>query len=223
MKVVLIPGMDGTGVLFDGFIKHVPSGVEVLNVPLIQSPDYGYEDQAKYVLSKIGEKPFVLVAESYSGMVAYHVYKMGSENLKAIVFAASFLACPSALVKYASFMPIALLKNGLIPRSLVGRFLFGQFYSKELVSSFYDALNSVDTKVLKRRLRQIEKLSEPEETIQIPCTYIRPKGDNLVSKSSIKSFQKLCEKLHVCEVEGTHFVLQTNPGECWKLIKSACF
>lgn len=44
MKVVLIPGMDGTGALFKPFIDVAPTGIEVVCLPLLQDPDVGYEE-----------------------------------------------------------------------------------------------------------------------------------------------------------------------------------
>lgn len=75
MKVVLIPGMDGTAILFDPLIEQAPAGVEIIRLPLIQSSDAGYQEQARDVISRIGEEPIVLVAESYSGMIAYQMLR----------------------------------------------------------------------------------------------------------------------------------------------------
>jgi surfactin synthase thioesterase subunit len=211
MKVVLIPGMDGTGTLFDPFIESVPTGIEVISLPLLQRSDAGYEDQARHIIGSIGEQPIVLVAESYSGMVAYNMLKMGCSNIQHVVFAASFITRPSGLVSIAQYLPVGLLKSRAFLGSLVGTLLFGKFSTPELVELFYGSLNSVSNNVLKSRMYQIAKLPVPRMPISVPCTYIRPKGDKLVSKRAIEPFQNLCQKLSVYEVDGTHFVLQTNP------------
>lgn len=219
MKVVLIPGMDGTAILFDPLIAQAPVGAEIVRLPLIQSSDAGYQEQASDVISRIGQEPVVLVAESYSGMVAYQMLAMECKNIKHVVFAASFISRPSWMAAIAGYAPVAFLKSRMIPKSVVGKILFGQFSSDSLVESFYRSLLSVENKVISHRLRQIATLQEPTIPIKVPCTYIRPRGDRLVSKRSIEPFRNLCEKLSVCEVEGTHFVLQTNPQACWQIIQ----
>ena len=219
MKVVLIPGMDGTAILFDPLIEQAPAGVEIVKLPLIQSSDAGYQEQARDVISRIGEEPLVLVAESYSGMVAYQMLRMECKNIRHVVFAASFISRPSWMAAIARFTPVAILKSRAIPKSLVGRVLFGRFSSDSLIECFYRSLLAVEDKVISHRLRQIATLEEPTIPIKVPCTYIRPRGDRLVSKRSIEPFKNLCEKLSVCEVEGTHFVLQTNPQACWQIIQ----
>jgi pimeloyl-ACP methyl ester carboxylesterase len=97
MKVVLIPGLVGTGLLFDPFIAQAPAGIEVIRLPLGQSPDYGYEDHARQIMGITGGEPFVLVAESYSGMIAYQMLKMGCSNTKHIIFCCQ-LHLPSIFV-----------------------------------------------------------------------------------------------------------------------------
>ena len=221
MKVVLIPGMDGTGALFDPFIESAPVGIEVISLPLIQRSYAGYEDQARHIIGSIGDQPVVLVAESYSGMVAYNMLKIGCSNIQHIVFAASFISRPSRLASIAKYLPVGILKNRAVPEVLVGRLLFGGFSTPQLIKLFYGSLNSVDNDILKSRICQIAMLPVPSMPINVPCTYIRPKGDILVSKRAIESFQNLCQKLAVCEVDGTHFVLQTNPGQCWQVVQSA--
>ncbi len=219
MKVVLLPGMDGTGILSDPFIAQSPSGIDVVSVPLIQSADYDYEDHARYVISQISDAPIVLVAQSYSGMIAYHMLGMGCKNIKHVVFAASFISRPSSVSLLAGYLPISLIKRRLVPRKFVGRILFGRFSSPGLLDCFYQALDQVNDKVLRQRLTQIAGLKDPDEVITVPCTYIRPKNDNLVSKSALNSFKKVCDGLAIREVAGTHFVLQTNPRECWEIIQ----
>ena len=219
MKVVLIPGMDGTGFLFAPFIEVAPAGIEVISLPLLQRADADYDDQAKHIIASIGEEPIVLVAESYSGMVAYSMLKMGLPNIRHIVFAASFLGRPSALALWARHIPVALLKSNIVPKFILSKLLFGHFRKEKLVSLFDKALHAVSSETLSFRLNQIAMLPNPSIPIDIPCTYIRPTGDNLVSNRAIKVFQRLCRNLEIKEVDGTHFVLQTNPEMCWLVIQ----
>ncbi|GAD76617.1 alpha/beta fold hydrolase [Vibrio azureus] len=220
MKIVLIPGMDGTGLLFAPFIEVVPDEIEVISLPLLQRSDADYHDQAQHIIANIGEDPIVLIAESYSGMVAYSMLQIGSPNIKHIIFVASFLECPSRLAQFAKYLPLTVLKRNILPKPILSKLLFGQFSDTRLVSLFNKSLNSVSEHVLKSRINHIAKLNDHTIEIEVPCSYIRPKNDNLVSKRALEAFKRRCQKLVIHEVEGTHFVLQTNPTKCWQIIQN---
>lgn len=132
MKVVLIPGLDGTGSLFKPFIETAPAELDVVSVPLLQNSEAGYEDQAKHVIDRISNEPIVLVAESYSGMVAYSMLEMGCSNIRHIIFAASFISVPSRLALVAKHVPVSVLKSRFSPKSIVGKLLFGCHSDPEL-------------------------------------------------------------------------------------------
>ncbi len=211
--------MDGTSLLFEPLIAHVPAGFKVTPLSLRQEPYLSYTDQAEHILSKIESENTIIVAESYSGRVAYDIAQIQPERIKHIVFAASFLTRPSTLARIAPFLPLQLLKNGIIPSPIIGRLAFGRDRSNRLTELLEASLHQVDTAVLRHRLKQISTLQIPTKTIEIPCTYIRARSDNLVSAKAVESFKDICSNLTIREVAGSHFILQTNPRACWKAIR----
>ena len=46
LKIVLLPGLDGTGKLFAPFLKIAPAGIELLPIKLVQKP-ISYKEQAE--------------------------------------------------------------------------------------------------------------------------------------------------------------------------------
>ncbi len=211
--------MDGTGSLFEPFVACAPSGYEVTPLPLRQEPYLSYMDQAEHILSGIGSEDIIIVAESYSGRIAYEIARKQIANIRHIVFAASFLSGPSALARIAPLLPPQILKSRVIPSPILGKLAFGRARSKALTALLKESLNKVDNSVLHHRLKQISKLRLPDRKIDIPCTYIRPRSDRLVSPRAIKTFKKVCPDLAIRELEGCHFILQTNPHECWKIVQ----
>lgn len=215
----MLPGMDGTGILFDPFLEHAPPGVPIEVVRLPQTADGEYSEHAKYVQGLIGDTQVVLVAESYSGMIAYELVKMGCPGIKHIIFAASFISRPSLLARLGRHVPIELARSNAVPRAIAGRVLFGKGNHQALIEHLYRALNSVDASVLRKRLQQIASIPEPKHRISTPCTYIRPSHDLFISTSALNAFAVLCDSLAVHEVDGTHFILQTNPVRCRQIIQ----
>jgi len=211
--------MDGTGLLFEPFMAYAPAGFKVIPLSLRQEPHLSYSDQAEHILSKIGSGKTVIVTESYSGRVAYEIAQKSPERIKHIVFAASFLSRPSALARLAPLLPLQLLKSGITPSPIIGRLAFGRDRSDRLTELLEESLHQVDNTVLRHRLKQVSTLQLPAKKIEIPCTYIRAKSDNLVSSKAVESFKEICPNLSIKEVEGGHFILQTNPRDCWQAIR----
>jgi hypothetical protein len=87
--VVLLPGADGTAELFKRFIKELPTNVEVT---------LDYEQLAELAFELPQEKPYIIIAESYSGPVATTLATRSAGDLRAIVLVASFVARPLGLL-----------------------------------------------------------------------------------------------------------------------------
>ena len=221
MNITLLPGLDGTGHLFSFLRRHIPSSIPVEQYGLLQVKGMSYRDQAEDILARLNkDKAYILIAESYSGRIAYEMSLMAKNGqIRHIVFAASFLGKPSYLSQLASLLPIALVKKQWIPKVLVSGFLFG-WHQREVTQVFYKALHETDSGVLRYRLEQVSKLKLPNQILSVPCTYIQAKHDNLVSPKAVEDFKVCCPELTVHQVPGKHFILQTQALECWKIIES---
>lgn len=211
--------MDGTGKLFNPLIELLP---EFLNLHVIclnslhSSEPYG---QASEIASSIGKEEIIILAESYSGIIAYHLAMIPDLNIKHIIFAASFLESPSKLSGLSRCLPLSFIKQGLIPNFILSRLFFAQRNNIQLVTLFLSALKQVDNSTLKHRLKIITNLVSPTSDICVPCTYVKAKNDYLVSKKSVHLFNKLCININVVDVKGGHFIVQSNPIYFSKLVQ----
>jgi pimeloyl-ACP methyl ester carboxylesterase len=69
-RIVLLPGLDGTGALFEGFMRAAPAGVSLDVVALPPKPS-GYAELAEHLSSTLRLSPdTILLAESFSGPLA---------------------------------------------------------------------------------------------------------------------------------------------------------
>ena len=76
MKIVLLPGLDGTGELFKPFIDSLPPGIEPILVSYPPKEKLGYGELSDYVMSRLPkDEEYLLVGESFSGPIAYSDYK----------------------------------------------------------------------------------------------------------------------------------------------------
>ncbi len=216
MRLILLPGMDGTGILFKPFVEKLPQSlvIEVISYPLKEK--LSYRELAIFVKENLPEKEkFILLAESYSGPVAYLLAQDQAPNLKSIIFVASFLTPPrSVLLKILSMLPLEKLLDMQIPSFIAKFFMLGARIEKETLNLFKQTLEKVSGAVLAKRFREIAKLTFDLKIIDIPAIYIQGKNDKLVPSFNVEIFKQCFKGLKVYQVSGPHFILQANPEDC---------
>lgn len=219
MRLVLLPGMDGTGLMFRPFIDITDNySIDVISYPNETSKKYS--ELIGFVKDRLPrEEKFIIIAESFSGPIAYELMKDEVPNLKAVIFIASFLQNPRPfLLSIQRVLPASLLFRLPIPKSFIRIYMLGYDSSDSLIAEFNAALATVSPAVLASRLKEITSLKSPDKTVNYPCCYIRAEGDKLVTSKSIQTFRGLIPNINIRSVNGPHFLLQSRPEECLKLI-----
>lgn len=95
MKLVLLPGMDGTGRLFAPLLSRLDESLEpvVIAYPEHEQLDYGQLHQ--FVRARLPEgEPFVLLGESFSGPVALTLAAAAPAGLCGLILCATFMRNP---------------------------------------------------------------------------------------------------------------------------------
>lgn len=221
MKIVLIPGLDGTGFLFENLIENLPHDCEVEIVSFDLISGLSYKEQAKELASKYKNEELLIVGESYSGRVAYELFHLLNENVKGMVFLASFISSPSLLSRFARFIPVFALSKNALTESLLYFVGFNRSGDKGLVCRVFNSLKHANKQKLKSRLRNISNLKIPTLDISCPVIYVRPTKDRLVSNRAVKVLASKCTSYREVSVEGGHFIAQLNPVACAKIINNA--
>lgn len=216
MKIILLPGVDGTGILFEPFVKAFKPDVPVEVIPLTKDSDQSILNQVSIIEDTIDDEEVVLIVESYSGLLAYELAKRSKIRIKQIFFFGCFLQPPSFIGKIGRFLPARLLN--IIPDKLLSRILFDRWSSPELIALFRKAIESVHFPNLTKRLRTIATYQKPTQPIDVPCVYVQGTLDNLVSAYNLKAFEELCSNLQIEVVEATHMLLQTQPEAMSQLV-----
>src|SRR5690242_7684380 len=95
--LILLPGLDGTGRLFRGFVECLPASVESIIIPLPSDAASDYDSIALSIINRLPrERPLVLLGESFSGPLALKIASHGNLNVAAVVLVASFIRRPVA-------------------------------------------------------------------------------------------------------------------------------
>ena len=220
MKVVLLPGLDGTGILFKPFIEALPKNIETLVISYPRTKKQNYGELVSYVTAQLPEEDYILVGESFSGNIAYQIALSNPKHLKSIIFVASFLSNPRPLLlALANYLPMKIILSVPPPKFIIKIFMLGASAKNNIIQLFLEALKQVSPEVLSFRLKEIKNLKMCSQQCEVEATYIQATNDYLVPQKSVASFEKLFSNLSVHKVSGSHFILQSKPVECGKIVE----
>ena len=231
MQIILLPGMDGTGILFRPFIQELAQHIseDIFKKITVQAISYPYDLELSYgqlidlVRSKLpSQEEIILVAESFSGPIGYALAAEQPNQIKAVIFVATFLGPPKGLLWMMPPPLMALLMKIPLPIFLLSRLLFERGSSNtatETVALFKTALKRVQRPVLAARMREMTGLRTEQQILEIPCAYIRAGNDRLISRSHADEFRRIAPLLAVTEIPGPHFIMQARPKECVRVVE----
>ena len=211
MKLVLLPGMDGTGELFKEFVTCCDA--ESVVIPFPHDGNQSYEELSKYVLSKLPEESHIVLAESFSGGLIPHLLESENKHIKGVIFVASFLSCPRPfMVRLARLLPIKILAKFPGANILHKTLFLGWSVSQSTIGNFKAVINRLPASTLINRLNSIQYLSnQGMPSYSLPCFYLRPSNDLLVPEGKVSEIGKVFENFTLRSISGPHFILQSSP------------
>ncbi len=221
MKLLLLPGLDGTGELFTPFIKALDeTDCEVIRYP----PDraMSYADHEAYVHERLpSDQPFVLLGESFSGPVAISIAARSPANLLGVILCCSFVSNPLPV-----FGPLGRLIGVApavkLPARLFAPWLYGGHATPELRRAHVRAMSTVAASTLRARVAAVLAVDYRERLrrVAVPMLYLQARKDRLIPRSALQSIQRIRGDVQVSGVDGPHFLLQTRAQECAVNVRS---
>lgn len=222
LRIILLPGLDGSGKLFDGLIRVLPEGLtpQVISYPLDVA--LGYNELEQYILERIKtSEPFLILAESFSGPLAVRIAAKNWENLVALILCASFIRNPFPTVGWL-FRPgfLEWLFGLPIPRQLIRMLLVGKSAANNLVDQFVRTLKSVSPKALSVRVQSVFGVDVRQELLACtkPILYLQATKDRVVLQRNIELIKKLKPKVKTVAIAAPHLLLQCTPQKAVEAI-----
>lgn len=215
MVIVLLPGMDGSGLLFKEFVSELAVRALVVSYPRDQP--LSYEQLEAFVQQRlpVGE-PYILLGESFSGPIAIALAAKGLPGLRAVVLVCTFARlrpprAPTFLHSLFERLPF-----WRIPVALGARGLFGSFDGADARASLTKALEGVHPAVWRMRLRSVLNVDvTPQlERIRVPVLYLQAAHDRVVRAKASALIARINPQVRLVKVDGPHALLQTNPKGC---------
>lgn len=221
ITLILLPGLDGTGDLFQALLRVIPSHLQTTVIHYPHDRFLAYDDLLRLVgdqLPKQGE--MVLIAESFSGPLALRYAAMYPGRVLAVVLCASFI-CPP-LPRWFRFLARPLALRLPLPGFAVRKLLVGPSATTELVEAVKDAIRKVPPHVLAGRVREVLDVNctEALRKCTAPILYLAASHDVLVRRSSADAIRAIRPDVQVRTIEGPHLILQREPAAAWREIES---
>lgn len=211
--LVMLPGLDGTGLVFEPLLAHLPEEITAQVVRYPADRIMTFQEHVAFARRHLPkQKPFVLLAESFSGPIGLQLLAEPPDNLVGVIFVATFAHYPSPfLLDAGRFLPQGLLLK-LFSTTLFSRFFCLGGASASSVKLFRTALDSVKLNVLSNRLQILAELPPPPDTdFSGACLYIQPRSDRMVSSRAIPPLQRHLPQLQVEQLSGPHIILLAQP------------
>ena len=219
MQFLLLPRFDGTGKLFNRFVRIQPPGLSCEVVAYGES-FATLDDYINVVKAKLSTNTkTVLVAESFSGPIAAHIALRHREQVAGIVFAASFVTPPhQALLNLMGIMPSRAFS--LMRATLTKQFCVNGVGDTTVVEEASSVVNALESVVIKRRLMLLANLANSQlAPMDIPVLSLRSAQDRLITKAAASSIANIFINTTCINVNAPHFLLQACPEECWRHIE----
>ncbi len=216
MRVLLLPGMDGTGFQLDAFRAALPPACPVT---VVRYGDAITLDELRRCVV-VPDEPFAIVAESFGGALGMELARESPPQLRALVLVSSFLRPPHSPSPGLVSLLGPLLFSHSPPAWALRALLLGRDASEDEVARLTALLRTVPARVLTGRLRQVQARDVTSSFLEcrIPMFLVTGRQDRVIPGRVARDLVGLRPDVGHLVVDGPHFLLQQRAEICARLI-----
>jgi pimeloyl-[acyl-carrier protein] methyl ester esterase len=222
VKLVLLPGLDGTGELFADFIESLP---HIYQVTIVRYPAASFLNYAQLIVlvqaATQSSDPFVLIAESFSTPLAVQFAATRPANLKGLILSTGFVTSPvRGLQRFIAPIVMPLLFRAGLPKFAARYFLVGPRASESRVAKLISVISSVRPNVLSDRLREVLHCDVRHDLgkVTAPILYLQAEQDRLIPARCLEEVLRDKPQIEVARIPGPHLLLQSEPHRAAELV-----
>ena len=217
--LVLLPGLDGTGRLFDAFVAALDPSIEpaVHAYPMGEPLDHAALAD-RVAASPPVDGPWVLLGESFSGPVAIDVASRRPPGLVGLALACTFASCPRPrLGALLPLVPDALLRA---PPTVALRALVGDGVDDGTVGVIRSAIADVSAATVRARLESIVGVDVRAKAarVAVSCLALSAHRDPLVPRAATDDLAGRLPRVTERRIGRSHFLLQVHPMDAARAV-----
>jgi len=211
---VILPGLDGTGLLTEEFAAGDWKGLAVQVMPIPIEGPQDYPSLAKRLAADLPPGPLILLGESFSSPLALLLAARERQRVIALVLAGGF--CSSPVSPALSLIPVRPLFLIRPPTTILRKFLAGADASKALIQRMSQAIRSVSSGTLTERVRVILALQEKDCPAPegVPTLLLQARQDAMISWETQSRLERHFVEPTVIWIDSPHLLLATRPEAC---------
>lgn len=220
MRIILLPGMDGSGRLYDAFAAALGQDFPLTALRYPATEPASYRELEALVRAQLpANEPYLMLAESFSGPIGISIAASPPLGLCGLVLCCTFAKNPqpalAALVPLVDFLPARAIPYGLLARALMGR-----YETAALKKLLTEVLREVSSPTLRARLKEVLACNALHAlaALRVPALYLRATHDSLVGAGALASMVAVLPTMRVANIEAPHFLLQTMPMEATEAV-----
>lgn len=213
--LVLLPGLDGTGRAFADFVAALGPAVNTIKVCYPPDIALSYQELENVVRCALPEdRPFFLLAESFSGPIAIAIAASSPPGLRGLILCCTFARTPRPLLaRFHSLL--GAVPMAAVPMSLLGFFLLGRYSTPVSRTMLAELIHQVRPDTLRHRARAAltVDVSERLGKIPVPTLYLRARDDRVIPTVASALILERVPEVQRVEFAAPHFLLQVLPTE----------
>jgi pimeloyl-[acyl-carrier protein] methyl ester esterase len=214
-SLLLLPGFDGTGELFQPLQAALDKTIATRVCRY--TTEESFDDYVEEAAAMLPLGNAVLVAESFSGPVALALMARYPARIASAVLCATFAISPfRSLTRVANILPTSLFHPTSLQRHVIKRFCLNGEGDGVLMEQVVAANRSLRASTIQRRLQVLAGIDTRPLLSQIgtPILYLQAIRDRIVSARVSRELTGLLPRVMVRHIDGPHLLLQSRSAEC---------
>ena len=220
MTLIILPGMDGSGLLLQPFISALGPNFSVKIVRYPVTGPLGYAELERLASAALPEDGlFFILGESFSGPIAAAIASAFPARVQGLILCCSFVKNPRPALAWLKPV-IPLVPVARAPQAVLSHLLLGGASSGAMRSALAQALAHVSAPALRARLRAVLEVdvSEKLAALDTPILYLRAAHDRVVPRGAADKIARLNPRVRIVQIDAPHFLLQAAPADAARAV-----
>ncbi|CAM3138202.1 Alpha/beta hydrolase family [Janthinobacterium lividum] len=206
--------MDGTARLFQRFdaALRAQAAIDTQAIAYPAAP-LDYAALEAFVRERLPrDRPFVVLAESFSGPLGAALRAEPPPGMRALVLCCSFVRNPRPMLAPLRHL-LGLVPFGAMPGFALRQALLAPCSTPQLQDELAAALAQVPPSVLRQRLRAVLETDASRSFARgtLPVLYLRARHDRLVPHANALQILRLAPDAQLADIAAPHMLLQAAP------------